>query len=71
MTARLTCENCGAEIPAEHLADADGERLFGCCACGLATVEFSFPSEIATSPPGGVNWRGISLGENVVSFSCS
>ena len=40
--AVLACDNCHVAIPAEHLADADGERLFGCCSCGVAKVEYDF-----------------------------
>lgn len=39
----ITCPNCFAVIRARRLADADGVCLLGCCDCGVATVEHSFP----------------------------
>lgn len=52
MTFRLVCENCGADIPADYIADSDGARLFGCCACGIAKVEYDFAEIAAPFPPG-------------------
>lgn len=64
----LACAECGAYLSAEPLVDRDGSRLFGCCACGYATVEFSFPSEVAVrSSLDGVT--GTAVLEAVVSFS--
>ena len=72
MTSRLLlkCAECGAYLPAEPIADRDSSRLFGCCSCGYATVEFSFSSEIVgPSSRADVEWRDVS-GRGVVSFSC-
>ena len=72
MTSRLLlkCAECGAYLPAEPLADHYGERLFACCACGYATVEFSFPSEIAVaSPPRFDSVTGAAVWATVVPFS--
>lgn len=51
MLLRLRCADCGADILVERVDDADGERLFGCCPCGLASVEHAALSEFAVSAP--------------------
>ena len=68
----LRCAECGAYLPAEPLADRDGSRLFGCCACGYATVELSFPEIAVAFPPGfDGTTDATGLGRPAVSFSCS
>lgn len=69
MTSRLTCSNCGAAIPAELLADDHGERLFGCCSCGMATVEYEFANSlVGPSSLADADWRGV-VHNDVASFS--
>jgi hypothetical protein len=71
MTSRLllACAECGAFLPADPIADRDGTRLFGCCSCGYATVELSFPSEIAVAPPSPDSITGAAVWATVAPLS--
>jgi hypothetical protein len=47
----FSCPECGGVFSAERIVDEDGDRMWGCCPCGLAKAEFSAPYEFAVSAP--------------------
>lgn len=54
----FTCPECRGVFSAERIIDEDGERMWGCCQCGLAKAEFSPPPEYVAAPSRrDVNWR--------------
>lgn len=69
MTSRFSCPECGGDFTAERLADADGERLFGVCPCGLASVEYSFASEFVGPPSSRAEVTDAAVWATVAPFS--
>lgn len=65
------CPECGGVFSAERILDEDGERLWGCCPCGLAKAEFSAPPEYVAAPSRrDVNWRDGGNNDVVPLSSC-